>query len=242
MQSKIFEPRAILTVTSRAVSMADESLGNVRTVRAFAMEDQQTALFEAEANKSEYALWKLGAGISLFQGASNFVLNSLVLTVMYGGGKLLMSDSVTHGDLIAFLTSTQMIQRSMAQISLLFGQVVRGLTSGSRVFEFINEQPNLIYKEDPNFIMDVEVPPSLQFERVTFEYPTRKNQTVISDLSFRVNPGTTVALVGSSGHGKSTIAALAERFYDPVEGEVAINDINIRCHFLIKLDLSENLA
>ena len=208
--------------------MADESLGNVRTVRAFAMEDQQTDIFDAEAKKSEYALWKLGAGISLFQGASNFVLNSLVLSVMYTGGTLLLSNSISHGDLIAFLTSTQMIQRSMAQISLLFGQVVRGLTSGARVFEFVNAKAALKYNNDPDFTMDMSTPPSIKFDHVSFEYPTRRSQPVLSNLSFEVPSGQTVALVGSSGHGKSTIAALIERFYDPPEGSVTINNEDIR--------------
>ena len=105
------------------------------------------------------------------------------------------------------------------------------MTSGARVFEYINQERVMHYVTlDQNYKSDkgVTKPPEIVFDNVGFVYPSRPEQTVLSNLSFKVDPGTTVALVGSSGCGKSTIAALLERFYDPQSGEISIDGENIR--------------
>ncbi len=81
---------------------------------------------------------KLSFGIGLFQGAANMFVNSIVLGVLYAGGNMLISKEIDAGQMMAYLSSTQMIQRSFTQISLVFGNALKGLSSGARVFEVIS--------------------------------------------------------------------------------------------------------
>lgn len=115
--------------------MSEEAISNIRTVRAFAMESQEEELFARETDLACELNERLGIGIGLFQGGTNLFLNGIVLGTLWVGGKLIASHQLEAGDLMAFLVASQTIQRSIAQLSLLFGHIVRGLGAGSRVFE-----------------------------------------------------------------------------------------------------------
>ncbi|CAH1785890.1 unnamed protein product, partial [Owenia fusiformis] len=212
---------------AKATSIADEAIGNVRTVRAFAMEPKEIELYNQEVELSSQLNTKLGVGIGLFQGLSNFALNGIVLGVLYVGGSLMSSNKLSAGELMSFLVATQTIQRSLAQMSLLFGQTVRGLSAGARVFEYLNIQPE-IHLNGGTTIPHHTLIGNVEFKNVSFVYPTRKNQTVLKDFSLKVDGGKVVALVGLSGGGKSTIAALLERFYDVSGGSITLDNHDIR--------------
>ncbi|OCT57695.1 hypothetical protein XELAEV_18003153mg [Xenopus laevis] len=215
---------------ARATGLADEALGNVRTVKAFAMETREMELYSAEVDKSSQHNEVLGVGIAAFQGLSNVVLNCIVLGTIFAGGSLMSSKELSAGDLMSFLVASQTVQRSMANMSVLFGQVVRGLSAGGRVFEFMSLEPTIPLSGGFK-------PPVLKgeihFKDVSFSYPTRPGHEVLKKFDLRIPHGKTVALVGQSGGGKSTVAALLERFYDPTEGAVQLDGVDIRI-----LDLS----
>jgi ABC-type multidrug transport system fused ATPase/permease subunit len=88
-----------------------------------------------EVEKARQLSIKLGFGIGVFQGLSNFFINSVVLGVIYAGGYMLINNEINAGQLMAYLTATQMIQKSFSQFSILFGQALKGMSSGGRVFE-----------------------------------------------------------------------------------------------------------
>lgn len=113
--------------------------------------------------------------MNLIQGGTNLFINGIVLGTIYAGGYLVTMNQLSHGDLMAFLVAAQTIQRSLAQLTLLFGNAVRGLESGARVFQIINMQPKISIsggKTIPyhSFIAEIE------FDRVFFAYPTRPEQ------------------------------------------------------------------
>ncbi|XP_043923540.1 mitochondrial potassium channel ATP-binding subunit [Protopterus annectens] len=212
---------------AKATGVADEALGNVRTVRAFAMEDREAELYSEEVDKSSHISESLGAGIALFQGLSNFALNCIVLGTIFAGGSLMAGDELSAGDLMSFLVASQTVQRSMAMISVLFGQVVRGLTAGARVFEFMLLEPQIPLTggiKIPYYSLIGEV----HFQDITFSYPTRPGHVVLKNFNLSLPPSKTVAIVGQSGSGKSTVAALLERFYDPSTGAVFLDGHDIR--------------
>ncbi|KAK7476898.1 hypothetical protein BaRGS_00031837 [Batillaria attramentaria] len=212
---------------AKATAVADEALGNVRTVRAFAMEDKENQLFQQELELSRRMNMKLGIGIGAFQGVANVFLNSIILGSMFAGGWLISLGELNAGDLMSFLVATQMIERSLAQMSILFGTMVRGASAGARVFEYINMEP-AVQLSGGKTIPYHALLGSIQFKDVTFSYPTRPEQIVLRDFSLQIPGGRVVALVGLSGGGKSTVAALLERFYDVSHGSIAIDGIDIR--------------
>ncbi|XP_072269199.1 mitochondrial potassium channel ATP-binding subunit isoform X2 [Pyxicephalus adspersus] len=210
---------------AKATGVADEALGNVRTVRAFAMEDREVELYATEVERSAQMNEVLGVGIAMFQGLSNIALNCIVLGTIFAGGSLMAGNELSAGDLMSFLVASQTVQRSMANMSVLFGQVVRGLSAGGRVFEFMCLEPEIPLTGGTKLPL---LKGEIKFRDISFSYPTRPGQEVLREFNLRIPPGKTVAIVGQSGGGKSTIAALLERFYDPDHGAVELDGVDIR--------------
>ncbi|CAH2235327.1 jg5897 [Pararge aegeria aegeria] len=211
----------------KATLVAEEAIANVRTVRAFAGEENEAKLFAEECNAAADLSMELGLGVGLFQAGTNLFLNGMVLATMFLGGHLMSTGQMSAGDVMAFLVNAQTVQRSVAQLSLLFGSVVKGLSAGGRVFEYINKEPKMD-TSGTKVIKYHEFHGDIEFKDITFAYPTRPEAIVLKNFNLKIPAGTTVAIVGTSGNGKSTIAALLERFYDVNDGSVTIDEIDVR--------------
>lgn len=212
---------------ARATGVADEALGNVRTVRAFAMEQREEERYRAELESCRCKAEELGRGIALFQGLSNVAFNCMVLGTLFVGGSLVAGQQLKGGDLMSFLVASQTVQRSMANLSVLFGQVVRGLSAGARVFEYMSLSP-CIPLSGGCCIPREHLRGSITFQNVSFSYPCRPGFEVLKDFNLTLPPGKIVALVGQSGGGKTTVASLLERFYDPTAGAVMLDGYDLR--------------
>ncbi|XP_048196434.1 mitochondrial potassium channel ATP-binding subunit [Perognathus longimembris pacificus] len=212
---------------ARATGVADEALGNVRTVRAFAMERREEERYGAELEDCRCKAEELGRGIAAFQGLSNIAFNCMVLGTLFIGGSLVAGQQLTGGDLMSFLVASQTVQRSMASLSVLFGQVVRGLSAGARVFEYMALSP-CVPLSGGSRIPGTELRGAVTFQNVSFSYPCRPGFEVLTDFTVTLPPGKIVALVGQSGGGKSTVASLLERFYDPTAGAVTLDGHDLR--------------
>ncbi|KAI4875035.1 hypothetical protein NFI96_013000 [Prochilodus magdalenae] len=212
---------------AKATGVADEALGNVRTVRAFAMEDRELETYAIEVDKSAVMNETLGTGIAVFQGLSNIVLNCIVLGTIFAGGSLMAHNDMSPGDLMSFLVASQTVQRSLASISILFGQMVRGISAGARVFEYLTLEPTIPLTGGGR-IPHKSLTGRVDFMNINFSYPTRPGNQVLKNFSLTLPPSKTVAIVGESGGGKSTVAALLERFYDPSNGVIMLDGLDIR--------------
>ncbi|XP_043271928.1 mitochondrial potassium channel ATP-binding subunit isoform X2 [Venturia canescens] len=212
---------------SKSTAVCEEAIHNMRTVRAFAGEEKEMESFSLEVEKASTLYERLGLGIGLFQAGTNLFLNGIILSTLYFGGHLMSSGQLSAGDLMAFLMATQTIQRSLTQLSLLFGTYVRGSSAASRVFEYLDMPPASMMVGGQNVDAGSFVG-NIEFRDVTFKYPTRPDVSVLSGFDLTIPAGKTVAIVGSSGNGKSTVAALLERMYDVDGGAITIDGKDIR--------------
>ncbi|CAL8113382.1 unnamed protein product [Orchesella dallaii] len=209
---------------SESSGHAEEALANIRTVKTFAMEEQELQKYRTEIEELRRLNIDLGAGIGLFQGGSNLFLNGIVLGVMYTGGKLIAAQKLSSGDLMSFLVASQTIQRSLANMSLLFGQYVRGIGAGTRVFNYINlDTAELKESRTLGDILD-NLQGEIEFKSVSFSYPTRPQALVLNNFSLKLPKGKMVAVVGASGSGKSTLVNILEGFYPLQGGSVTIDE------------------
>lgn len=211
----------------KACTVFEESVSNMRTVRAFANEDTECMKYKEYLQESQKLSVKLGYGIAAFQAGTNIFLNSLVLSTLCLGCHLISMNNLKPGDLMSFLVATQTIQRSFANLSLLFGHIVKGKEALRRIFHYCDLIPEI--PVTGGIILDDDVfSPSILFEHVTFSYPTRPKQYILKDLNLLIPAGKAVAVVGPSGNGKTTLANLLERYYDVNSGKILISNENIQ--------------
>ncbi|XP_031638449.1 mitochondrial potassium channel ATP-binding subunit [Contarinia nasturtii] len=208
--------------SEKATAVCEEALSNIRTVRSSACEFSEIELFRKETNEAAILSEKLGVGIAVFQALTNLFLNGMVLATLFLGGNLMASNDITAGQLMAFLVASQGVQRSLSQGSILLGTMIRGMTAGSRVFEYMAIEPKIDLISGSTIPFD-KLNGEIRFENVTFSYPSRPDQIILRDFNLVLKPGQTVALVGASGSGKSTVASLLERFYEPNEGKITLD-------------------
>uniref|UniRef100_A0A8C4YEI7 Mitochondrial potassium channel ATP-binding subunit n=1 Tax=Gopherus evgoodei TaxID=1825980 RepID=A0A8C4YEI7_9SAUR len=194
---------------AKATGVADEALGNVRTVRAFAMEDTEVALLLCPAPCGRARGSHVTVPLSAPAG--------IVLGTIFVGGSLMAGEELSPGDLMSFMVASQTVPTPSLSL-----QVVRGLSAGARVFEFMTLEPTVSLSGGDQ-IPSHSLLGHICFQDVCFSYPTRPGCPVLRNFSLTLPPCKTVAIVGESGGGKSTVAALLERFYEPTQGAITLD-------------------
>ncbi|KAI8805219.1 P-loop containing nucleoside triphosphate hydrolase protein [Cladochytrium replicatum] len=230
-----------------ATKVAEEKLGNVRTVRAFAQEEAETQRY-TERVQAIYNLARKEAFASgWFFGGLGASGNFLMLAILYYGGFMVSSGQITVGELASFFLYTGYAGSSLFGLSNFYSDLMKGVGASTRVFDLLEQRPKIerppasLFLPAPTSKAIVAVPEPetapvklekvqgrITFENVTFSYPTRPDAHVFKDLTFDVEPGTHVAIVGRSGSGKSSIASLILRFYDPSSGTIKIDGVDIK--------------
>ncbi|KAL2914512.1 hypothetical protein HK105_205861 [Polyrhizophydium stewartii] len=210
---------------SQASGVAGEAVSNIRTVRAFASEDVETQKYVDAAHRSSMLNTYLGFHIGLFQSLANTSIGSMILVILYFGGRMVAQGKMTAGQLMAYVVSTQNAQHSFVLVGVLFAQVIKALGSAARVFEYIHLQPTIPLRGG---LVPRGLRGDIEFKDVEFTYPTRPDQTILERFSLRIPAGSVVALCGASGSGKSTVGQLIERFYEPQKGTVLLDGTDIR--------------
>jgi len=141
----------------------------------------------------------------------------------YFGVRMINSGDISVGLLLAFTSYISMFWRPIMNLSNLYNNLVIGMASAERLFEIMDIKPNIKEEEEA---IDIDIKGEIEFRNVSFSYDGKRK--VLDKVSFKINPGEKVALVGHTGAGKSTIVNLLCRFYDPQEGEILIDGINIK--------------
>ncbi|NOG70420.1 ABC transporter transmembrane domain-containing protein [Roseicella sp. DB1501] len=205
---------------------AEEALAGLRTVQAFTAEPEQRARFAGRVEASVAAAMRRIGSRSLFNLVVILLGFGAVVFGLWIGGRDVIAGRTTAGELSAFVLYAVLLASAGASLSEVWGEVQRAAGAAERVLDLLAVRPQITAPAAP---LPLPEPPRgrIAFEAVTFAYPARPDLPSLHDVSFTVEPGETVALVGPSGAGKTTVLQLLLRFYDPQAGRVTLDGIDI---------------
>lgn len=205
-------------------TVARESMQGVRVVKSFNRQDQETEKFTASSNKLNQLNIKIGYVFSILMPAFTLVVCIGTALIVYLVGKnigLYPKDISAISSYVGYLS--QMLS-NLAFGGMMLAQYSRGLVSLKRIDEVIETEPDLKFNHEES---NVDLKGSVEFDDVSFKYPGSSKET-LSHVSFKVDPGETVGIVGRTGSGKSTLVSLLVRLYDPTSGTVRLGGCDLR--------------
>lgn len=205
-------------------TVARESMQGVRVVKSFNRQDQETEKFTASSNKLNQLNIKIGYVFSILMPAFTLVVCIGTALIVYLVGKnigLYPKDISAISSYVGYLS--QMLS-NLAFGGMMLAQYSRGLVSLKRIDEVIETEPDLKFNHEES---NVDLKGSVEFDDVSFKYPGSSKET-LSHVSFKVDPGETVGIVGKTGSGKSTLVSLLVRLYDPTSGTIRLGGCDLR--------------
>ncbi|ROT40132.1 ATP-dependent permease MDL2 [Sodiomyces alkalinus F11] len=204
--------------------IAEERLGNVKTSQAFVGEVQEISRYNAQVRRI-FALGRKESTIAAtFFATTGWAGNMTILAMLVSGGGLVRSGSMSVGDLTSFMMYTAFAGSSLFGLSSFYSELMKGVGAASRLFELQDRKPSISQTMGTK-VVSARGP--IKFNDVVFAYPTRPAVKIFSGLDFEIPSGSNVCIVGPSGGGKSTVAGLLLRFYNPTSGSITINGVDI---------------
>ena len=210
---------------AQASIVAEETISGMRTVRSFAQEDFEKSRYDSSLALSLASARGRVLQISWFTGIASMVGYFAIIGVLWFGGKLVIANEMTIGDLTQFLLYLLIMSFAVGALGSLWGDFMSAVGAARRIFEILDKKP-LIENGVGGKIEHLTG--ELQFENVEFAYPSRLDMSVLKNFNLSLKPGQTLALVGQSGSGKTTVASLVSRFYDPISGRISLDGKDIK--------------
>ncbi len=215
----------------------DEAVHEIRTVQAYAHEDADRESFARHA-EAVYTSGVARIGNKAFLiSAVMLIAFSAVGIILWVGGHEVLAGRASAGELSAFVFYASIVATGAGTVSEVWGELQRAAGATERLMELLETPPGIVAPPKPASLPPASVPPlvpgerlarSIEFSEVSFAYPTRPGHRALERFTLRVAAGERVALVGPSGAGKTTLLALLLRFYDPQQGAVRIDGVDVR--------------
>ncbi|HEY5721439.1 MAG TPA: ABC transporter transmembrane domain-containing protein [Allosphingosinicella sp.] len=207
-------------------AMVDEVLGAMKIVQAFGQEEREAgrfrlaveSVFDTARRRIRLRATMTALVISLIFGA--------ITMVMWQGALDVQAGRLSGGTIAAFVLTGALVAGAFGALTEVYGDLLRGAGAAGRLAELLQEKPEIGAPASP-VALPIPARGALAFRGVTFQYPTRPEVSALHDFTLEVSPGETVALVGPSGAGKTTLFQLALRFYDPQEGEISLDGVRL---------------
>ncbi|MDD7735266.1 MAG: ABC transporter ATP-binding protein, partial [Bacillales bacterium] len=204
-------------------SSLESSISGIRVTKAFTNNEKEIEKFEIGNDQYVKSRSKAYKAMGAFSSSTNFIMDLFYLVCVVAGGIIaITTDTFLTADYLAFVVSISLFISPLTTLINFVEQYQDGTTGFKRFLEIMDEKPE---KENPNAIEDVSLQGNIEFKNVYFSYETKAN--ILNDISFKINKGETIALVGESGGGKTTICHLIPNFYKVTSGEILIDGINI---------------
>jgi len=207
-----------------STAIAEDALGAIRIVKAFAREVFEVGRYSKAVERLFERSRRKILLSSLFWSCISMLFMTTLVVIFWYGGREVLAGRLTPGDLVAFIFYAFSIARSISQISRLYTSINSAVGASDRIFDLLEEMPEV--QDQPGAKPLPPVDGNVKFRDVTFAYEDNRN--VLKDISFEAKAGQTIAVVGPSGAGKTTLVNLIPRFFDPQEGHIGIDGIDIK--------------
>ena len=204
-------------------AQVDEALGGVRLVKAFAAEEAELGRFVAKSNELRDTRIKSYKVLSYFNSSVNIFTNVTNLALLACGALLIVEDKLTLSDLVAFLLYVNLFMKPLLRLTVFTEMYQRGMAGFARFHEIIKKPEEITDADDA--VTCENIKGEIVFDNVTFGY--LDGQKVLKNINLHIAPGEKVAFVGTTGAGKTTIANLLLRFYEPEQGRILIDGIDV---------------
>lgn len=213
--------------TDKLNLVARENLTGIRVVRAYNAEDYQEGKFEkANAELTSTNLF-VSRCMSLLNPSLNLIMHMMSLSIYWVGAYLLADHMVDYPTIATFSQYSMHVIMSFMFITLMFVMIPRGIVSLRRINEILNTEVSIT----DGHIEKSDALGTIEFRNVSFKYPDAE-ESVLEDISFKAEKGETIAFIGSTGSGKSTLINLIPRFYDATSGQVLVDGIDVKAYKL----------
>eukprot|EP01132_Coremiostelium_polycephalum_P001324 gene1324-1670_t len=209
---------------AKSSTTGEEVISNIRTVKAFSKEQRFVDTYAKDINGSYLVGKSLALANGAFAGIVSLFAQLAIVLIVYVGAKQVISGTLSIGGLTSFLLYTLSVAMALAFVSSLFTDFMQAIGSSDRIFELMDRVPAIPIAGGNTLDSVVG---EIELKNVFFKYQTRSDN-VLHDINIKLSKSTVTALVGKSGGGKSTIVSLIERFYDPQQGLITLDGVDIK--------------
>ncbi len=214
-------------------NVMQETVAGARVVKAYVKEDYELSRFDDANDALCTENLRVQTLLAFMSPCMNIVLNLCVVAVILVGGYTVKTGgTITPGNTMAAITYLAQILHGITFMANIFQTFSRAKASADRINEVL-DCPDII--TDGNGVTEQKTKGAIEFKNVSFAYPESDGQCVLEDISFKVNPGETLAIIGATGSGKSSLVHLIPRFYDVTDGEVLVDGVNVKDYELKEL-------
>ncbi|WP_237154467.1 ABC transporter transmembrane domain-containing protein [Oryzibacter oryziterrae] len=209
-----------------ASAYAQEAIGAIRTVQAYTSEVLVTSRFTAEVNRAFDAARTQIRTRGLLTFVAIFLVFVSIISVLWIGARAVVAGDLSAGTLGQFVLYAVFAAGGLSELSQVWGELTAAAGAAERLAEILEIRPAVTAPANPQ-VLPPKALGEIRFEGVSFAYPSRPDMATLTDLSFAIRPGETVAIVGPSGAGKSTVFQLLLRFYDPAAGRILVDGVDV---------------
>lgn len=213
-------------------NVMQENVSGTRVVKAYVKEDYEKGRFGTANDELVGTQLDVLLLFSYMTPIMNIILNVSVVAIIKVGAMQVEGGSVTPGNVMAAITYISQILNAVMRMTMIFQMVSRGVASGRRIKEVLDCEPSIA---DGSFMGETAVKGKVEFRDVSFSYPGMGGEKVIEHLNLTIYPGETFGILGATGCGKSTLVNLIPRFYDVTDGQVLVDDVDVKDYTLSAL-------
>ncbi|KAM6185072.1 antigen peptide transporter 2 [Rhynchocyon petersi] len=214
----------IQDAVAKARQMVQEAVGGLQTIRSFGAEEHEVCRYKEALERCRRLWWQRDLEQALYLLFQRLLQLAVQVLMMSCGLQQILAGDLTQGGLLSFLLYHEDVGHHVYSLVYMWGDMLSNVGAAKKVFCYLDRQPNM----PP---LGTEAPPNLQgfveFQNVSFGYPSRPDQPVLKGLTFTLRPGEVTALLGPNGSGKSTVAALLQNLYQPTGGQLLLDGVPI---------------